>query len=134
MWDDIVLLLDFAVMLNLLMQPALGALKRLRVPRALGSILLILVRFAMIVGIGAAVSGPAEAWIAKLPQGIPASRGCAFSTPRSRAWAFGRRSDSVEGLRRDAKLRRRVVHHRDVSLLPASGGGQFPTAARRGLA
>jgi len=27
--------------------------------------------FATIVGIGAAISGPAEAWIAKLPEGIP---------------------------------------------------------------
>ena len=68
---DIVLPMIFAIMLNLLMQPALGALERLRVPRVLGSILLILVVFATIVGIGAAISGPAEAWIAKLPEGIP---------------------------------------------------------------
>ena len=68
---DIVLPMIFAVMLNLLMQPALSALERWRVPRVLGSIFLILVVFATIVGIGAAVSGPAEAWIAKLPQGIP---------------------------------------------------------------
>ena len=68
---DIVLPLTFAVMFNLLMQPALRMLERLRVPRVLGSILLILVVLATIVGIGAAVSGPAEAWIAKLPEGIP---------------------------------------------------------------
>ena len=82
--SDIVLPLIFAILLNLLMQPAMSALERLRVPRALGSILLILVVFATIVGVGAAVSGPAEAWIAKLPEGIPPSRrGCAFSTRRS---------------------------------------------------
>ncbi|RBP18343.1 putative PurR-regulated permease PerM [Roseiarcus fermentans] len=69
--SDIVLPLIFAILLNLLMQPAMSALERLRVPRALGSILLILVVFATIVGVGAAVSGPAEAWIAKLPEGIP---------------------------------------------------------------
>src|SRR5271157_666600 len=68
---DIVLPMIFAVMLNLLLQPALGALERFRVPRVLGSILLILVVIATIVGLGAAVSGPAEAWIAKLPEGIP---------------------------------------------------------------
>src|SRR5271166_3915281 len=68
---DIVLPMIFAIMLNLLMQPALSALERLRVPRVLGSILLILVVFATIVGIGAAISPPAEAWIAKLPEGIP---------------------------------------------------------------
>jgi predicted PurR-regulated permease PerM len=68
---DIVLPMIFAVMLNLLMQPALRALERLRVPKVLGSILLILVVLAAIVGIGAAVSGPAETWVAKLPEGIP---------------------------------------------------------------
>ncbi len=68
---DIILPMIFAFMLNLLMQRALSALERLRVPRVLGSIWLILVVFATIVGIGAAVSGPAQAWIAKLPEGIP---------------------------------------------------------------
>jgi predicted PurR-regulated permease PerM len=37
----------------------------------LGALLLILVVIATIVGLGTAVSGPAEAWIAKLPEGIP---------------------------------------------------------------
>src|SRR5271165_2412725 len=69
--SEIVLPMVFAVMLNLLMQPALGALERLRTPRALGALLLILVVIATIVGLGAAISGPAEAWIAKLPEGIP---------------------------------------------------------------
>jgi hypothetical protein len=69
--SEIVLPLIFAVMLNLLMQPALRALEGLRVPRALGALLLILFVFATIVGLGAAVSGPAQAWIAKLPEGIP---------------------------------------------------------------
>jgi hypothetical protein len=59
--SEIVLPLIFAIMLNLLMQPALGALERLRVPRALAALLLILVVFATIVGLGTAVSGPAEA-------------------------------------------------------------------------
>lgn len=68
---DIVLPLIFAIMLNLLMQPALLALERLRIPRALGAILLIAVVFATIVGVGAAISGPAEAWLAKLPEGVP---------------------------------------------------------------
>jgi predicted PurR-regulated permease PerM len=68
---DIVLPMIFAVMLNLLMQPALRALERLRVPKVLGSILLIIVVLAAIVGIGAAVSGPAQTWVAKLPEGIP---------------------------------------------------------------
>jgi predicted PurR-regulated permease PerM len=69
--SEIVLPMIFAVMLNLLMQPSLCALERLRTPRALGALLLILVVIATIVGLGAAVSGPAEAWIAKLPEGVP---------------------------------------------------------------
>jgi hypothetical protein len=69
--SEIVLPMIFAVMLNLLMQPALRALERLRTPRALGALLLVLVMIATIVGLGAAVSRPAEAWIAKLPEGIP---------------------------------------------------------------
>jgi predicted PurR-regulated permease PerM len=69
--SEIVLPMIFAIMLNLLMQPSLGALERLRTPRALGALLLILVVIATIVGLGAAVSGPAEVWIAKLPDGIP---------------------------------------------------------------
>ena len=68
---EIVLPLVFAVMLNLLMQPTLRALERLRVPKLLGAVLLILLLFTTIVGLGTAVSGPAEAWIAKLPEGIP---------------------------------------------------------------
>jgi predicted PurR-regulated permease PerM len=69
--SEIVLPMIFAVMLNLLMQPALRALERLRTPRALGALLLILVVIATIVGLGAAISEPAEAWIAKLPEGVP---------------------------------------------------------------
>src|SRR6202042_579637 len=69
--SEIVLPLIFAIMLNLLMQPALRALEGLRVPRALAALLLILFVFATIVGLGAAVAGPAEAWIGKLPEGIP---------------------------------------------------------------
>src|SRR6202453_1633830 len=69
--SEIVLPLIFAVMLNLLMQPALRVLEGLRVPRTLTALLLILFVFATIVGLGAAVAGPAEAWMAKLPEGIP---------------------------------------------------------------
>ena len=56
--SEIVLPMIFAIMLNLLLQPALRALERLRTPRALGALLLILVVIATIVGLGAAVSGP----------------------------------------------------------------------------
>ena len=50
--SEIVLPMIFAVLLNLLMQPALRMLERLRVLKALGVILLILVVFATVVGLG----------------------------------------------------------------------------------
>ena len=68
---EIVLPLVFAIFLKLLLQPALRVLVRLHVPRILAALLLILVLFGSIVGLGAAISGPARTWAAKLPDGIP---------------------------------------------------------------
>jgi predicted PurR-regulated permease PerM len=69
--SEIVLPLIFAIVLNLLLQPALRILVRLRVPRILAALLLILALFGTIVGLGTAISGPARTWAAKLPEGIP---------------------------------------------------------------
>jgi len=69
--SEIVLPLVFAVVLNLLLQPALRILERLYVPRILAALLLILALFGTIVGLGTAISGPAGTWAAKLPEGIP---------------------------------------------------------------
>jgi predicted PurR-regulated permease PerM len=69
--SEIVLPLVFAIVLKLLLQPAMRILERLRVPRMLAAMLLILALFGTIVGLGAAVSGPAGTWAAKLPEGIP---------------------------------------------------------------
>ena len=68
---EIILPFVFAIVLMLLLQPAFRILERLRVPRILASLLLILVLFGTIVGLGAAISGPARTWAAKLPEGIP---------------------------------------------------------------
>lgn len=68
---EIVLPLIFAVVLNLLLQPAMRFLERWHVPRMLAALLLILAVFGTIVGLGAAIAGPASTWAAKLPQGIP---------------------------------------------------------------
>ena len=57
---DIVLPLIFAIMLNLLLQPTLRALERLHVPKTLGAILIILLFFATIVGLGAAIGEPRQ--------------------------------------------------------------------------
>jgi hypothetical protein len=62
--SEIVLPLVFAIMLNLLLQPALRILERLHVPRMLAAMLLILALFGTIVGLGTAIQAP-------LPPGQP---------------------------------------------------------------
>jgi predicted PurR-regulated permease PerM len=69
--SEIVLPLVLAIILNLLLQPALRILERLHVPRMLAALLLILALFGTIGGLGTAISGPAGTWAAKLPEGIP---------------------------------------------------------------
>jgi predicted PurR-regulated permease PerM len=69
--SEIVLPLVFAIILKLLLQPAMRILERLHVPRILAALLLILALFGTIVGLGTAISGPAGTWAAKLPEGIP---------------------------------------------------------------
>src|ERR1700738_2265654 len=69
--SEIVLPLAFAIVLKLLLQPGMRILERLRLPRILAAMLLILALFATIVGLGTAISGPAGSWAAKLPEGIP---------------------------------------------------------------
>jgi predicted PurR-regulated permease PerM len=69
--SEIVLPLIFASILKLLLQPAMRILERLRLPRVLAAVLLILTLFGTIVGLGTAISGPAATWAAKLPEGIP---------------------------------------------------------------
>ncbi|MGC2124795.1 MAG: AI-2E family transporter, partial [Xanthobacteraceae bacterium] len=69
--SDIVLPLVFAIVLKLLLQPALRILVGLHVPRTVASLLLILVLFGTLIGLGTAISGPARTWTAKLPEGIP---------------------------------------------------------------
>jgi predicted PurR-regulated permease PerM len=69
--SEIVLPFVFAIVLKLLLQPAMRVLVRLHVPRILAALLLILALFGTIVGLGTAISGPARIWAAKLPEGIP---------------------------------------------------------------
>ena len=68
---EIVLPLVLAVILKLLLQPAMRLLERWHAPRMLAALLLILAVFGTIVGLGAAIEGPASTWAAKLPEGIP---------------------------------------------------------------
>ena len=69
--SEILLPLVLAFILKLLLQPAMRLLERLHIPRMLAALLLIVGVFALIVGLGTAISGPANTWAAKLPEGIP---------------------------------------------------------------
>jgi predicted PurR-regulated permease PerM len=69
--SDIVLPIVLAFVLSLVLQPAMRALERVRLPRGIAAVFLILVLFGTLGGLGAALSGPAASWAQKLPTGIP---------------------------------------------------------------
>ena len=68
----IVLPFVLAIVLFLLLSPLMRLLcKRVRLPRMLAALLLILLLFMIIAGLGAAVSVPASGWIARAPESLP---------------------------------------------------------------
>ena len=70
---DIVLPFLLAVVLKLLLQPAMRFLcERARLPASLAALLLIAVLFGAVAGIGLAISVPAAGWITKWPQTVAA--------------------------------------------------------------
>ena len=69
--SPIILPVLLAFILKLLLQPVTRFLEQLRVPRTAGALLTTLLVIAGLVGLGTALSGPAVAWAAKLPEGIP---------------------------------------------------------------
>jgi predicted PurR-regulated permease PerM len=68
---EIVLPIVLAFVLSLVLQPAMRVLERVRLPRGIAAILLILVLFGTLGGFGTVLSGPATSWAQKLPTGIP---------------------------------------------------------------
>jgi len=68
----IVLPFVLAAVLFLLLSPLMRLMcKRLRLPRPISALLLIMMLFVVIAGLGAAVSVPASGWIAKAPESLP---------------------------------------------------------------
>lgn len=67
----IILPIILAVVLKLLLQPALRPFEHLRIPRAIGSLVVVALVVSAIVGFGAIISGPAISWVHKLPEGFP---------------------------------------------------------------
>ena len=69
----IVLPFVLAIVLNLLLAPAMRFLShRLRVPKVLGALLLILLLFGVLAAIVLAISVPASGWIARAPESLGA--------------------------------------------------------------
>ena len=68
----IVLPFVLAIVLFLLLSPLMRVLcKLIHLPRPLAALLLILLLFAVIAGLGAAVSVPASHWVARAPESLP---------------------------------------------------------------
>ena len=68
---EVILPIVLAVVLKLLLQPAMRFLGRLHIPRSLAALLLIFSVFAVIAGIGTAVSSAAKSWAERLPDSLP---------------------------------------------------------------
>jgi len=70
---EVILPIALAVVLKLLLQPALDFLcSRLRLPTTIGALILICGLFAAIAAVAFTVSGPASGWIQKVPDVLPA--------------------------------------------------------------
>lgn len=67
----IVLPVVLAFALKLLLQPAMRRMERMHFPRTIGALLSILLVAGALVGFVAALSGPAESWAGRLPEGLP---------------------------------------------------------------
>lgn len=67
----IILPVVLALVLNLLLQPAVHLLERMHLPRAIGALFAIILAIGVLVGLVAALSVPATTWANRLPEGIP---------------------------------------------------------------
>jgi predicted PurR-regulated permease PerM len=68
---EIILPIVLAFVLSLVLTPAMRVLERAHLPRGIAAILVILVLFGTLGGLGTALSVPAASWAQKLPSGIP---------------------------------------------------------------
>lgn len=68
---EIVRPIIFAVVLKLLLQPLVRFLERIRIPRALGAVVAVLLVLLVFGGTVSMLTGPAGAWAGKLPEALP---------------------------------------------------------------
>jgi predicted PurR-regulated permease PerM len=94
---EIVLPIVLAFVLSLVLQPAMRALERVHLPRGIAALLVILVLFGTLGGLGAALSGPAASWVQELPAGIPKLQERVSFLSRPIA-AFQKFADRAQGL------------------------------------
>ena len=72
--SEIILPLVLALVLKILLQPLVRLLERIRIPRAAGGILAVLLVLLAFAATISALAGPATDWAARLPQAIPKLR------------------------------------------------------------
>jgi predicted PurR-regulated permease PerM len=94
---EIVLPIVLAFVLSLVMTPAMRVLQRVHLPRGLAAMLIILVLFATLGGLGAVLSAPATSWAQKLPTAIPTLQERLSFLSRPIA-AFQKFADRAQGL------------------------------------
>ncbi|HZS85016.1 MAG TPA: AI-2E family transporter [Stellaceae bacterium] len=68
---EIVMPILFAFLLNLLMQPGMRLLARLRIPAVISAILMIVLFLALMTGLTSSLAAPAAHWFGQLPQTLP---------------------------------------------------------------
>ncbi|MET0505168.1 MAG: AI-2E family transporter [Luteibacter sp.] len=116
---EVILPVVLAFILKLLLQPVMRLLARVRVPRVLASLLMILALFGILAGLGSALSGPASNWAKRLPEGLPRLQ--------ERVKVISGPLDSLKGMLDHAKG---MVSAGDAGHpAPASGAAAAPAAA-----
>jgi predicted PurR-regulated permease PerM len=67
---EVVLPIIFAIILYLVLQPAMRGAARLRIPKAIAALLIIFVFFGGVGVLGFTLSGPAADWVSKAPESL----------------------------------------------------------------
>jgi predicted PurR-regulated permease PerM len=68
---EIALPIVLAFVLSLVLQPTMRQLERLYLPRGIAALLIIVMLFGTLAGLGTALSGPAASWAQELPPAYP---------------------------------------------------------------
>jgi len=112
---EVILPVVLAFILKLLLQPVMRLLERFKVPRVLAALLMIVLLFAVIGGLGSALSGPATDWAKRLPEGLPRLQ--------ERVRVISGPLDSLKGMVAHAKG---MFGNSDPGTAPAAGAAAGP--------